>query len=208
MGLIPWRSVAMGSFGIVKGAAAVSILRARVLLTCGIKHVGNTPTASYPQWQTALGHHIAEGGASSDHSKKMRGAFHGRSRAAFFGYIRDINARQDKSSLKRTEPLQDLGVVKPADGRIAGVGESPRADVMRLPRHLLRTADRGLGTQALNCIVGKDGAVITPRYRRCKVVDHAFAHSSLSLICGEQQKGHRRVRRSATAYHVGMIRNP
>lgn len=113
----------------------------------------------------------------------------------FSGYIRAINARQDKtvrkirqSSLKRTEPLQDLCVVKPADGSIAGVGESPRADVMRLPRHLLRTADRGLGTQALNCIVGKDGAVITPRYRRCKVVDHAFAHSSLSLIAANGKK--------------------
>ena len=75
MGLIPWRSVAMGSFGIVKGAAAVSILRARVLLTCGIKHVGNTPTASYPQWRTALGHHIAEGGASIDQSKKSARRF-------------------------------------------------------------------------------------------------------------------------------------
>ena len=83
-----------------------------------------------------------------------------------------------------------------------------RADVMRLPRHLLRTADRDLGTQALNCIVGKDGAVITPRYRRCKVVDHAFAHSSLSLIAANGKKNRRRVRRSATAYHVGMIRNP
>jgi hypothetical protein len=59
---------------------------------------------------------------------------------------------------------------------------------MRLPRHLLRTADRGLGIQALNCIVGKDGAVITPRYRRCKVVDHAFAHSSLSLIASNGKK--------------------
>jgi hypothetical protein len=87
----------------VKGAAAVSILRARVLLTCGIKHVGNTPTASYPQWHTALlRHHIAESGAPTDHSKKMRGAFYGRSRAAFFGsltswFIRAIIARQNKT---------------------------------------------------------------------------------------------------------------
>jgi hypothetical protein len=86
------------------------------------------------------------------------------------------------ASLKRTEPLQDLGVVKPADGRIAGMGESPRADIMRLPRHLLRAADRGLGTQALNGIVGKYGAVITPGYRRSKVVNHAFAHLSLPLL--------------------------
>lgn len=131
---------------------------------------------------------------------------------SFFGYIRAINARQQsvkirQSSLKRTEPLQDLGVVKPADGRIACVGESPRADVMRLPRHLLRTADRGLGTQALNRIVGKDGAVITPRYRRRKVVDRAFAHSESIPYCGEQQKNRRRVRRSATAYRRQHLQN-
>jgi hypothetical protein len=59
---------------------------------------------------------------------------------------------------------------------------------MRLPRHLLCTADRGLGTHALNSIVGKYGAVITPRYRCRKVVDHAFAHLSLRPYCGEQQK--------------------
>jgi hypothetical protein len=87
------------------------------------------------------------------------------------------------------------------------VGESPRADVMRLPRHLLRTADRGLGTQALNCIVGKDGAVITPRYRRRKVVDRAFAHSESIPYCGEQQKNRRRVRRSATAYRRQRLQN-
>ena len=168
----------------MKGAAAVSILRARVLLTCGIKHVGNTPPASCPQWRTALGRW------GIDRSKQeIRAVPWQMPRSPF----PDTSApsTQDKirqSSLKRTEPLQDLCVVKPADGSIAGVGESPRADVMRLPRHLLRTADRGLGTQALNCIVGKDGAVITPRYRRCKVVDHAFAHSSLSLIAANGKK--------------------
>ena len=80
--------------------------------------------------------------------------------------------------------------------------------IPRPARRLLRTVDRSLGTQALHCIVGKDGAVITPRYRRRKVVDHAFAHSESAPYSGEQQKGHRRVRRSATASHVGMIRNP
>jgi hypothetical protein len=53
---------------------------------------------------------------------------------------------------------------------------------MRLPRHLLCTVDRGLETHALNSIVGKYGAVVTPRYRCRKVVDHAFAHLSLPLL--------------------------
>jgi hypothetical protein len=152
----------------------------------------------------------------------MRGAFYGKSRAAFVGsltwWCTSTPPAQDKirqsvkirqSSLKRTEPLQDLGVVQRAGGRTAGVGERPRADVMRLPRHLLCMADRGLGTYAFNGIVGKYGAVITPRYRCRKVVDHAFAHLSLRPYSGgERQKSRRRVRTSATASHVGMIRNP